>query len=66
MVERADGEAVHPTKNVHLQHSIPHYETTYRNLKKPEPTGRIEEFIFRYLKFHQTPPAISQGRGAKS
>ncbi len=40
-------------QNVHLQHDIPHYETTYRNLKKPKATGRIEEFIFRYLKFHQ-------------
>jgi hypothetical protein len=37
---------------VRLQHGISLYEMAYRNLKKSEATGRIEEFIFRYLKFH--------------
>ncbi|VXC63003.1 hypothetical protein MASSI9I_90068 [Massilia sp. 9I] len=39
-------------KNVRSQHRISLCEMTYRNLKKPNATDRIEGFISRHLKFH--------------
>jgi hypothetical protein len=49
-------------KNVRLQHSISHYEITYRNLKKPKCTGRIVGFIFRQLKFHHRHQPLPRDR----